>query len=153
MRTLLADDEPLALERLEFFFRGIPEAEVVGMARDGREAAEAIVSLQPELVLLDLQMPERDGLSVAASLPAQHQPEVIFITALADYAPEAVDLDAADYLLKPVSPDRLRQAVQRARCRRDLRRLGFSPRSVERPSGIWIQAPAHRADRRWRPQA
>ena len=144
MRTILVDDEALALERLQVFFAASPEAHVVATARDGKEAAEAIARLDAELVLLDLQMPEQDGLSLAASLPHQDPPEVIFITALTHYGPEAFAFNAADYLLKPVTPDRLRQAVQRAERRHRLRRAGPGERSrAERPTdGPWVRTGA-----------
>ena len=69
LRTVLVDDEPLALERLRVFFNDIAGAEVVGTARDGKEAAEAIERLRPDLAILDIQMPEQNGLRVAATLP------------------------------------------------------------------------------------
>lgn len=123
LRTLLVDDEPLALERLQVFFRDIAGAEVVGTARDGKEAAEAIARLKPDLALLDIQMPEQNGLRVAASLPAANRPEIIFVTAFEHYAPDAFEVEAADYLLKPVRFDRLWQAVERAKRRKQLRAL------------------------------
>ena len=67
------------------------------------------------MVILDIQMPGRTGLSLAASLPADDRPEVIFVTAFGQYAPDAFDAEAADYMLKPVRIDRLRQAIERAR--------------------------------------
>lgn len=123
LRTLLVDDEPLALERLQVFFRDIDGTEVVGTARDGREAAEAIERLKPDLALLDIQMPEQNGLRVAATLPPEDRPEIIFVTAFEQYAPDAFEVEAADYLLKPVRFDRLWQAVERAKRRKHQRTL------------------------------
>lgn len=121
MRVLLVDDEPAALERLQALFEQISGVEVVGVARNGREALEQIQALTPDLVMLDIQMPERSGLSVAATLSADERPEIVFVTAFEMYGADAFDVEAADYLLKPVRFDRLRQAVERARRRRALR--------------------------------
>ena len=122
LRTILVDDEPLALQLLQMFFREIDGAEVVASARGGREAVEAIRCHRPELVLLDVQMPEQSGLWVAEELArgagADCAPELIFVSASDHYADPAAELDAVDYLLKPVRRDRLYQAVARARRRR-----------------------------------
>jgi two-component system, LytTR family, response regulator len=146
LRTLLVDDEPLALERLQVFFRDISGAEVVGTARDGREAAEAIERLKPDLALLDIQMPEQNGLRVAATLPAEDRPEIIFVTAFEQYAPDAFEVEAADYLLKPVRFDRLWQAVERAKRRKYLRTMagraeaaeGSAARTDAHEDGLWV---------------
>ena len=108
LRTLLVDDEPLALERLQVFFRDIAGAQVIGTARDGKEAAEKIAELKPDLAILDIQMPEQNGLRVAATLGDDaDRPEIVFVTAFEQYAPDAFEVEAADYLLKPVRFDRL----------------------------------------------
>lgn len=144
LRTLLVDDEPLALERLQVFFRDIAGTEVVGTARDGREAAEAIERLKPDLALLDIQMPEQNGLRVAATLPPEDRPEIIFVTAFEQYAPDAFEVEAADYLLKPVRFDRLWQAVERAKRRKHQRNLAgraeaaASPQEHFREDGLWV---------------
>lgn len=144
LRTLLVDDEPLALERLQVFFRDIAGTEVIGTARDGREAAEAIERLKPDLALLDIQMPEQNGLRVAATLPPEDRPEIIFVTAFEQYAPDAFEVEAADYLLKPVRFDRLWQAVERAKRRKHQRTLAgraeaFAPaREPAREDGLWV---------------
>jgi DNA-binding LytR/AlgR family response regulator len=142
LRTLLVDDEPLALERLQVFFRDIAGAEVIGTARDGREAAEAIERLKPDLALLDIQMPEQNGLRVAATLPPEDRPEIIFVTAFEQYAPDAFEVEAADYLLKPVRFDRLWQAVERAKRRRHQRTLAgraqAAPHEPARDDGLWV---------------
>lgn len=143
LRTLLVDDEPLALERLQVFFRDIAGAEVVGTARDGKEAAEAIERLKPDLALLDIQMPEQNGLRVAATLPPQDRPEIIFVTAFEQYAPDAFEVEAADYLLKPVRFDRLWQAVERAKRRKRQRTLAGRAEAAAAPDsaredGLWV---------------
>ncbi|HYG46355.1 MAG TPA: LytTR family DNA-binding domain-containing protein [Allosphingosinicella sp.] len=144
LRTLLVDDEPLALERLQVFFRDIAGAEVIGTARDGKEAAEAIERLKPDLALLDIQMPEQNGLRVAATLPPGDRPEIIFVTAFEQYAPDAFEVEAADYLLKPVRFDRLWQAVERAKRRKHLRAMAGRaeaaavPDAGGREDGLWV---------------
>lgn len=121
MRVLLVDDEALALDRLRTFFENIEGVEVVGQAQDGDEALSEIARLRPDLVILDVQMPGKNGLRAAAELDVEPRPELVFVTAHEHYAPDAFDVDAADYLLKPVRFDRLRQAVDRARRRRQMR--------------------------------
>jgi two-component system response regulator AlgR len=119
LRTLIVDDEPLAVERMQVICARLPELRVIGTASDGAAALRLIEALSPELVLLDLTMPEVDGLTVARKLARlARKPAVIFVTAHEHFAVEAFDLDAVDYVLKPVAPDRLRRAVDRALARR-----------------------------------
>jgi DNA-binding LytR/AlgR family response regulator len=120
MRILLVDDESLALDRLRTLFADIEGVEVVGQAKEGTTALALISEMKPDLVILDVQMPGRNGLRVAADLPMEERPEIVFVTAHEHYAPDAFEIDAADYLLKPVRFDRLRHAVERARRRRAL---------------------------------
>jgi two-component system, LytTR family, response regulator len=117
LRTLVVDDERLARERLRAFLRGIDGVEVVGEAANGPEAVTLIESLRPELVLLDIQMPGMDGFGVLRA--SSHKPAVIFATAYDSYAIQAFEVQAADYLLKPITRDRLIEAVRRVRGRRD----------------------------------
>jgi two-component system, LytTR family, response regulator len=117
MRVLLVDDEPLALERLQVAMAAIPDATVVGTASDGIEASEKIATLQPDLAILDIQMPGLSGIDLVRSMPATARPDIVFITAFNDFAIEAFEIDATDYLLKPVSFDRLRLAIERVRRR------------------------------------
>lgn len=124
LRILLVDDEPLALARLRGLLGEAPGVEVVGEARTGAEALDFVTSQKPDLVLLDIEMPGMDGLSVARALGAPGGPEVVFATAFDRYATAAFDVDATDYLLKPVKAARLRLALDRARRRRELRRAG-----------------------------
>jgi len=118
MRVLVVDDEQLAIARLRTFFNDIEGVEVVGEAGDGNEALERIRDLAPDLVIMDVQMPGRNGLRAAQDIDVEPRPELVFVTAHEHYAPDAFEVDAADYLLKPVRFDRLRQAVDRARRRR-----------------------------------
>ena len=143
LRVLLVDDEPLALRRLESLFGDIDAVEVVGTAATGEQAEERIAALAPELVILDISMPKKSGIRVAADLAVEPRPEIIFVTAFEHYAPDAFEVDAADYLLKPVRFDRLRQAVERARRRRAMRdaadRLAALPEPEARDDAIWVQ--------------
>ena len=114
IRTLLIDDEQPARERLRQLLTAHPDVEVVGEAEDGVQAAEQIAELTPDLVLLDIQMPGASGLDVAASL-GKPRPAVIFCTAFDQYAVDAFELSALDYLLKPVNRARLAAALDRVR--------------------------------------
>jgi two-component system response regulator AlgR len=119
LRTLIVDDEPLAVERIQVICAEIATIRVVGTASDGAAALRLAEKLSPDLVLLDMTMPELDGLSVARSLAAAETPSaVIFVTAHDNFAVEAFDLEAVDYVLKPVAADRLERAIERALARR-----------------------------------
>jgi two-component system, LytTR family, response regulator AlgR len=119
LRTLIVDDEPLAIERMQVICGDLAGIEVVGTAQDGAAALRLIDALSPDLVLLDMTMPELDGLAVARALTGrQPGPAVVFVTAHENFAVEAFDLDAVDYVLKPVTPERLERAVGRALTRR-----------------------------------
>lgn len=122
LSIILADDEPLALDRLTSLLRAAPGVDVVGIAVDGDEAASLIASAQPDLALLDIRMPHRSGLALARALAQQpdRRTDVVFVTAFNGFALEAFELDAADYLLKPVEAVRLKAALARARRRRTL---------------------------------
>ena len=116
LRTLIVDDEPLAIERMQILCAEQPGITLVGTAADGASALRMIESLGPDLVLLDIAMPELDGMGVAKTLARQSGtavPAIIFVTAFDSFAIEAFDLAAVDYLLKPVSAERLRRAVDR----------------------------------------
>jgi DNA-binding LytR/AlgR family response regulator len=117
LRTLVVDDERLARERLCVFLRALDGVEIIGEAANGPEAVTLIESLRPDLVLLDIQMPGMDGFGVLRAM--SHTPAVIFATAYDSYAIQAFEVQAADYLLKPITRDRLTEAVRRVRARRD----------------------------------
>lgn len=114
IRVLLVDDEPPALDRLRRLLSAHADVECVGEARNGLEALSAIDALRPDLVFLDIQMPELDGLGVAEAIP-RDGPAVVFATAFDDHAVKAFDLAAVDYLLKPIARERLAEALSRAR--------------------------------------
>ncbi len=116
LRTLLVDDEPLAVERLQILCARVPGVQLVGTATDGQAALRLVEALQPELLLLDIAMPGLDGIGVARALEAQaRKPAIIFVTAFDQFAVAAFDVAAVDYLLKPVAPERLERAVMRVR--------------------------------------
>jgi len=117
IRALLVDDEPLAREGMRMHLALEPDIRVVGEAADGVQAVEAIRALRPDLVFLDVQMPEVDGLQVVERVGPGSMPAVIFVTAYHQHAVRAFDLHAVDYLLKPVREERLRSALARARLR------------------------------------
>ena len=116
MKIVIADDEPLARERLRSLLAEQPDAEVVAEAGDGHEALHACAAHDPDVVLLDIAMPGIDGLEVARHLQAfEPRPAVVFCTAYDAHALSAFDAAAVDYLVKPVRPERLASALQRAR--------------------------------------
>jgi len=116
VKIVIADDEPLARERLRMLLAEQPGVEVVAEAGDGHEALHACAAHDPDLVLLDIAMPGIDGLEVARHLQAfEPRPAVVFCTAYDAHALSAFDAEAVDYLVKPVRPERLASALQRAR--------------------------------------
>ena len=146
IRVLVVDDEPLARGMVREMLESDPEAEIVGECSNGREAISAIKSLSPDLVFLDVQMPECGGFDVLESFKDQDLPRVIFVTAYDQYAVRAFDVHALDYLLKPFDRERFMAAWERARIhlskdqfdRRDqhivalLEELKAGPRYIER---------------------
>ena len=146
IRALVVDDEPLAREMIREMLATDPEVEVVGECGNGREAIEAIKTSTPDLVFLDVQMPELGGFEVLESLDPNTTPYVIFVTAYDQYAVRAFEVHALDYLLKPFDRERFEVAWQRAKAqikldrtsRRDqdiialLEELKAGPRYLER---------------------
>lgn len=116
-RIVVVDDEPLAIRGLRISLGRVPGVELVGEARDGVEALDMIAREKPDIVLLDILMPRMDGMAVAEALAVDDGPAVIFVTAYGQYAVEAFELAAVDYLMKPVTLPRLRAAIKRALAR------------------------------------
>ena len=113
--VLIADDEPLARERLASLLWHEPDVEVVAQARDGEEAVTAIHDHTPDLVFLDVQMPQMNGFEVIEAVGTDKMPLVIFVTAYDQHALKAFQVRALDYLLKPFDRERFTEALQRAR--------------------------------------
>jgi two-component system response regulator AlgR len=130
LRTMIVDDEPLAIERMQVLCAEIDELAVIGTASDGEAALRLADKLKPDLLLLDMTMPGLDGLAVARQLGKRPDPPaVIFVTAHEDFAVEAFDLEAVDYVLKPVAAERLERAIDRAVTRRE---------RVDREGSEWL---------------
>ena len=122
IRTFIVDDEPLAREGIRLLLQSDPEIEVVGEAGAGREAVAQIQHLHPDLVFLDVQMPEMTGFQVLSALDPATLPAVIFVTAYDRYALQAFEVHALDYLLKPFDDERFADAVRRAKSHLQLAR-------------------------------
>ena len=115
IRALIADDEPLARERMRSLLGAEQDIEIVGEARDGVEAVEAILSQSPDLVFLDVHMPKLDGFEVIQTVGADRMPAVVFVTAYDQHALRAFEVQALDYLLKPFDSERFQGALRRVR--------------------------------------
>jgi two-component system, LytTR family, response regulator len=115
IRTVVVDDEPLARDGLRVRLGREDDVEIVGEAADGPSAVDAILSLRPDLVFLDIQIPGFDGFDVVARTAANHLPTIVFVTAYDRYALRAFEVHALDYLLKPIAHRRLQEALRRAR--------------------------------------
>jgi len=113
--TLLVDDEPLAREGLRVLLARDPDVSAIHEARNGGEAVETIRRVRPNLVFLDVQMPEMDGFAVLQNVGAEQMPAVVFVTAHDKYAIQAFEMNAIDYLLKPVTEERFAKALARAK--------------------------------------
>ncbi|SRR6056297_1960817 len=129
LRVVLVDDEAPARDRLARLLESCEEAELIGQCEDGSDLLQLCSNQQPDLVLLDVEMPGPDGLELARQIRSlKDPPEVVFVTAFENYAVEAFDVRAADYLVKPVRLERLRAALDGARARRP----GVEPMLVAR---------------------
>ena len=142
-RVLIADDEPLARERLKTFLATEPDIEVVGEATTGAEAIDLIQELKPALVFLDVQMPEGNGFEVLAQLPEADRPAIVFVTAYDQFAVKAFEVHAVDYLLKPFDRQRFQAALRRA----------LAHVAPQQPAQIHEQLSALLADLRPKPPA
>jgi two-component system LytT family response regulator len=114
LSTVIVDDEPLARKLMKATLADFPQVEIVAVCKNGREAVKTVLQEEPDLLILDIQMPGMNGFSVIKHLQSEIVPMVIFCTAFESYAVDAFDLHAVDYLLKPVDPERLRRALDRA---------------------------------------
>ena len=117
LTVLLVDDEPLAREGLRILLERDPEIGAIYDARNGHEAVASIRDRRPDLVFLDVQMPEMDGFAAVGEIGAEHMPPVVFVTAHDQYAIQAFEINAIDYLLKPVTEDRFAKALARVKAR------------------------------------
>ena len=124
IRTLIVDDEPLARERVKRFLKDERDLEILGECGNGRDAIKVIRETRPDLVFLDIQMPEKNGFDVIKGLDAKNLPNIVFITAYDQYALQAFEVHALDYLLKPFNRERFHQAVKRAKEQIESRRRG-----------------------------
>lgn len=115
IRALIVDDEPLGRERVRALLHEDAEVEVVGEIPDGRRAVAAVEKLKPDLLFLDVQMPEMDGFAVLDAIAGKHMPAIIFVTAYDRYAVQAFEVHALDYLLKAFDRERFGKAVERAK--------------------------------------
>ena len=144
MKILIADDEPVARQVLREYVEAIPSLEIAGEASTGKETLQRILDLDPDVVLLDQQMPELDGLAVVRSLRGAHTPLIIFVTAYEQHALEAFEVGAVDYLLKPVRRERLEKAIEKAR--RQLKNLpaAHGPKKIvgRRGTDLYLLDPA-----------
>jgi len=116
LRILIAEDEPLAAERLQLLLARAEGAQLVGTASDGDSAINLAAALHPDVLLLDIAMPGLDGIGVARALAGQApSPAIVFVTAFDQFAVAAFEVEAVDYLMKPVDPQRLQRALDRAK--------------------------------------
>jgi len=123
IRTLIIDDEPLARRNLRLLLEKDPQIEILEECRNGREAVKAIKALSPDLIFLDIQMPEMDGFDVLERVGPNHIQAIIFVTAFDQYALKAFDVHALDYLLKPYDDERFTHALERAKSQIEAREI------------------------------
>ena len=123
IKTLIIDDEPLARRNLRLLLEKDPQIEILEECRNGREAVKAINALSPDLIFLDIQMPEMDGFDVLARVGPEHIQAIIFVTAFDQYALKAFDVHALDYLLKPFDDERFLHALVRAKTQIEAREI------------------------------
>jgi len=130
IRTLIVDDEPLARRNLRLLLEKDPQIEILDECRNGREAVHAVKSLSPDLIFLDIQMPEMDGFDVLASVRAERIQAIIFVTAFDQYALKAFEVHALDYLLKPFNDARFQRALDQAKAQIEQRALNKVSRKL-----------------------
>jgi two-component system LytT family response regulator len=148
IRTLVVDDEPIARARVVSLLKQEDDIEVVGECANGQQAMSAIESTSPDLLFLDIQMPEVNGLDLARTIQSTGTPAVVFVTAYDEYALRAFEVHALDFLLKPFSAERFRSALGHAREQVSQRRKGSAAakaplpdvRSSARPNRLMIKS-------------
>jgi len=136
MRVLIADDEAVARKGLRALLSSEPDVAIVGEATTGEETLGLVAETKPDVLILDIQMPQKTGLDVVAGIDPAELPLVIFVTAHDEHAIRAFELHALDYLVKPYREERLREAIGRARALVGRRDLGAFRRRV----GAWVEA-------------
>jgi two-component system response regulator AlgR len=137
LRILIADDEPLATERLQLLLARCEGVDLVGTASDGEAAVRMSEALTPDVLLLDIAMPGLDGIDVARAICGSHGlPAVVFVTAFDQFAVAAFEVSAVDYLMKPVEPARLERALERTRDY--LRQRRDDPRAASSKTSEWL---------------
>src|SRR5580658_2222288 len=142
LRVLIVDDEALGRQRLEDLLRHEQGVDIAGFADNGDSAIEAIRTLKPDLVFLDVQMPRRTGLEVVRDVGPENMPPTIFVTAYDRYALDAFDVAAVDYLVKPFDDERFEQAFRRARRMIGLTELGKLSEQLRTVLNAGAAAPA-----------
>jgi two-component system LytT family response regulator len=123
IKTLIVDDEPLARRNIRLLLESDPQIDVIGECRNGKEAVHAIRTFTPELIFLDIQMPEMDGFDVLQQVGAEHIHSIVFVTAFDKYALKAFEVHALDYLLKPFDDTRFNKALQTAKSQIEQREM------------------------------
>ena len=131
IKALIVDDEAPARSRMARLLSGFPDLRVAGEASNGLEALQAAQSLQPDVVFLDIEMPELNGLEVAEALGGEG-PTVVFVTAYSEHALKAFELSALDYLVKPVTPERLSETLEKIRRRKEPQSSAHLQKLIER---------------------
>lgn len=140
LKVLIADDEPLAAERLQMLLARIEDVHLIGTAHDGESAVRMAEALKPDLLLLDIAMPGLDGIEVARALSRQGcSPAVVFVTAFDQFAVAAFDVAAIDYLMKPVDGERLTRSIRRAAEYLDARAKTPPSDHIAAPTSPWLE--------------
>ncbi|MGZ3298112.1 MAG: LytR/AlgR family response regulator transcription factor [Asticcacaulis sp.] len=122
LKVAIVDDEPLAVRRLAALLGKCPDIRIIGTAQSAREAQEIVIAERPDVIFLDIRMPGQNGLQFADGLrQGDMAPEIVFVTAFSRFAVEAFGVAALDYLVKPVEPERLREAIERAKLKKRLK--------------------------------
>ncbi|MEP5763884.1 MAG: LytTR family DNA-binding domain-containing protein [Halieaceae bacterium] len=130
LRTVIVDDEPLARRGLKIRLQEYTSLDIVAECSNGEEALAAVAALQPDLLFLDIQMPGMDGFGVVGKLQGDSMPMVIFVTAFDQYAVDAFEVNAIDYVLKPIDDQRLATAIERAQQQRQKEALADQKRNL-----------------------